>query len=215
MNNDGREYQFGGVEHESGPPAPEPKRTNGETESLADLVGRVPNGFRARLDIGGRTLRITYRRRGMGCLVLFLSVWLAGWTAGGIAAITALSREFGWFILVWLGGWAVGELAVTYFLAWLLFGSTEIVLEPDRLVVDKVLFGWHRTSSVERSDIREIAQVKDGGEGDDSFPSWGLNVMSDEKVSVLARQEYEKGAWLCRVLSVWAGRPFVEARPPE
>ena len=51
-------------------------------------------------------------------------------------------------------------------------------------------------------------QVKDGGEGKDSFPSWGLNVQVEKPYILLSRQEYQKSHWLGTMLKKWSGKPF-------
>jgi hypothetical protein len=192
------------------PPPQQPK-----PEDLLALIEDVPKGFSARADAGRRTLHITYRRQGMGCMVLFLGVWLAGWTAGGAFALWEMLRNWEPFLLVWLCFWFVGEVAVGCFLAWNLCGRTEMTFEPSRLLVERVLFGWRRGWLAGQRQIAEIRQVKDGGEGDDSFPSWGLVVQADKKRIVLSRQEYEKSLWLGRVLSCWSGVAFVPAEEPD
>jgi hypothetical protein len=62
-----------------------------------------------------------------------------------------------------------------------------------------------------RSSIRRIVQVKDGGEDDDSFPSWGLKVEGEKEVTLIYRQPYDKSHWLGGVLAKWAQVDFVEA----
>lgn len=41
-------------------------------------------------------------------VLLFLSFWICGWTAGGFAAIYQLLHKFSLFLIIWLGGWAAG-----------------------------------------------------------------------------------------------------------
>ena len=63
--------------------------------------------------------------------------------------------------------------------------------------------------------------MRDGGQGDDSFPSWGLeveadtntnpNIDTDRKTTLLYRQPYEKSRWLGQVVARWAEVEFVEA----
>src|SRR5438874_5491060 len=55
---------------------------------------------------GVEQLRIPTRRNWF--VLLFLSVWLTGWTFGGFAAVYGLLTQFSFFILIWLCGWAAG-----------------------------------------------------------------------------------------------------------
>jgi len=191
--------------------ADEEQRTTELT--IDELTHSVPDGFRLnRLSAG--ELEIIYRRKGMGCMVLFLGVWLTGWSAGGAFAIyTLLFGNAGWgeraFMGLWLCAWLLGETLVSYFLAWNLFGRTRIVLDVAHIRIEKILFNWIRTQEFERESIRSVRQVKDGGEGDDSFPSWGLKISTGGKrKDVLSRQTYDKSLWLGRLLSVWSGKEF-------
>lgn len=84
-------------------------------------------------------LRVAMRAPRALPLVVFLSVWLAGWTFGGIEALRAVSRAdtllnpLSLFLLVWIAGWALGEAAVIAFIAFLLRGA-EIVTVDDALI---------------------------------------------------------------------------------
>ncbi|TLM87868.1 MAG: hypothetical protein FDZ75_06945, partial [Actinobacteria bacterium] len=62
-------------------------------------------------------LRVTMRPpKNGGCLVAFLTVWLIGWTYGGLSAMRALADSLSpfnltaIFLLVWLAGWLAGEV---------------------------------------------------------------------------------------------------------
>lgn len=81
---------------------------------------------------------------------------------------------------------------------------------------------WHLT--LPRRTITHLLQVKDGGEGRDSFPSWGLKIKSasDNRNwfghvvsviylgsntryrSILFRLPYEHSYWLGIVIARWA-----------
>lgn len=197
----------------TGSPPESDDEADAEPEDMLALVQEVPEGFHAHLDPAGRTLEIVYRRRGMGCLVLFLAVWLTGWTFGGAFAIRQLLTDWQPFLLVWLTGWVVGEALVAFALSWLLFGRTVITLDAHELRVEKLLFGHARRWSERREDVRAVRQVQDGGQGEDSFPSWGLKVKGRKTRSALSRQEFEKSLWLGRVLALWSGAPFEQAEP--
>ena len=66
-------------------------------------------------------------------------------------------------------------------------------------------------SGIGSSSGMSIVQVKDGGEGDDSFPSWGLKVEGDRETTPIFRQSYDKSHWLGRALAKSAQVDFFEA----
>ena len=75
---------------------------------------------------------------GAAGVILFLSLWLTGWTLGGIAAICALINSFNCFILVWLCGWAFGEAMVPYMILKMLtgmFGKTSIRIDRNTMEI--------------------------------------------------------------------------------
>jgi hypothetical protein len=105
--------------------------------------------------------RVIYRNleSGLGVIIpsrknyftlAFLMVWLAGWTIGGIAAITALLMPATEglpqaFMLFWLCGWAIGWIFATTTILWQLFGKEIIIVTSGVLTIYKSLhFGFHR-----------------------------------------------------------------------
>ena len=62
------------------------------------------------------TLRIFIPMRKRVFVCLFLLVWLALWTVGGISIGKQLSQKFNLFEAVWMCGWVMGEVMATYFL---------------------------------------------------------------------------------------------------
>jgi hypothetical protein len=96
-------------------------------------------------------------------------------------------------------------------------GETSLHIET-RLLFAK----WHLT--LPRETITHLRQVKDGGEGRDSFPSWGLKIRSVSDTqgflgyiiflihlrrdtryrSLLFRLPYEHSYWLGIVVARWA-----------
>jgi hypothetical protein len=100
----------------------------------------------------------------------------------------------------------------TFFVLWLSFGRTEFVVSRENLIVRKKLFAFQREWQIPSEAIEYFEQVKNGGEGEDSFPSWGLNVRARRQIPLLARQPIEKSDWLGRILSEFYQ---VEFRPCE
>jgi hypothetical protein len=161
----------------------------------------IPAGFTILDDSPGET-QIAYRSAGMGRQLWFLGIGVVG-LAGGLAffAITqpAALRH------VILGDWwapfafLAGISAIVYF-AWFVifhaFGETVFSVTSDRVAVSRRLFGLALTNSISRSDVSHLEQIKDGGDGEDSFPSWGLRLMGRRKCWLISRQPIEKSDWL-------------------
>lgn len=175
---------------------------------VTESILSVPKGFSVARE-GEQVLHITYRHTGMGCMILFLVVWLSGWTVACAAIVRELLGKPGQpqgyvFAIPFLAG----EVFVAVILLWFFFGRTHFLLSPEGLVVTKQLFVWSKTRVFLMDEIKGFSQVKDGGEGDDSFPSWGLVVNVGKSVKILSRQEPKKSLWLGELLEQWSGKQF-------
>jgi len=94
-------------------------------------------------------------------LLLFLPVWLAGWTVGGIAAITQLlskGTDPGGrvFLLVWLVGWAFGEVFCCYLWLWNAFGKEIVRVGSGLLTMKRDVFGLGRARSFQTMEISDL-----------------------------------------------------------
>jgi hypothetical protein len=187
------------------------KRTNSDSVGSQETV---PPGFS--VEPCGRGAFIVYHARtGMGCMNVFLIVWLAGWTVG---CIFLLHQYFGggvmedgnpiplWFVLVF---WAA-EIAVAGLLIFLLFCKKSFRIDQDTLIMETAVLGFKRRKTILRDSIHQLAQVKNGGKHEDSFPSWGLRVEGVKKTTLIRWQSHEKSRWLGQVLAQWAGVKFAE-----
>lgn len=96
--------------------------------------------------------------------MLFLPVWLAGWTAGGIAAITSLFVDFQPFLVFWLCGWALGWVMAVGSLAWMFGGSETIRVVGGDLEVAHHMLGFSRRWLYEGSRVRNLRLAEQ--------PSW-------------------------------------------
>lgn len=91
-------------------------------------------------------------------LSLFLTVWLCGWTVGGMAAIGALlTKDFQPFLAFWLCGWAIGETLVAATLCWLWTGAEYIRVVNSDLEVGYRMLGYSRRKLYQGSQIRNLA----------------------------------------------------------
>jgi len=190
--------------------------------------------------VDGDECIIDHARTGMGRLNLFLRVWLTGWTFVCIFLIHAYfiggKMEGGdpislWFVMAFVGPW----FFVASMLLYANFARKRFRLTSDMLHIETRLLFLHWDVTFPRETISEIRQIKDGGEGDDSFPSWGLRIRSSALVNtlvhrlvlinnfgrknrmrtILARLPYDHSEWLATVLSDWSGVAATLCPKPE
>jgi hypothetical protein len=105
------------------------------------------------IDGSGATETIRIKARRQIFALLFLPVWLAGWTAGGIAAITQMIKAFQPFLLIWLCFWVVAWIAVVGTLAWMLFGVETLSVVDRNLEVGIEIGPWKRVKTYDGSQI--------------------------------------------------------------
>jgi hypothetical protein len=89
-------------------------------------------------------------------LMLFLLVWICGWTFGGISAMKALTLGFQPFLAFWLAGWALGWVVVVATLGWMLSGAEIVRVIGSDLEVGYRLFGFTRRKLFRGGDIRDF-----------------------------------------------------------
>ena len=125
-------------------------------------------------EVGDR-LVVSFRPRRSG--LVFLSIWLLGWTFGGVAAWSSAANADpagAAFLLFWLCGWFFGECAVICIIAWKLFGRVSLAVTPDELEVRQELgrFSWlkrYDTALVEDIAIGQMPAGEDGLHSDYSL----------------------------------------------
>ena len=142
-----------------------------------------PAGSRIQ-ELGDR-LVIPFRpRRAWGELV-FLTVWLAFWTLGGIGAMAALFHA-GWgaggFLVVWLCGWFLGECGVSVVIAWKLFGRESLTVTAQHLEVQKEIGPFAPVTRYEVGLVHDVrAALVPTGEDERPRKDFCLEVAYDEK----------------------------------
>lgn len=99
-------------------------------------------------------IRIPARKRLF--VMLFLPVWLTGWTAGGIAAVTQVIHGAGGFLVVWLCFWAVGWVFAAGTLVWMLFGAELLRVAGGDLVVALAVGPWSWRRVYNGREIRRL-----------------------------------------------------------
>jgi hypothetical protein len=176
----------------------------------------APKGFSIRsLDIG-TSLDLTYKSHSMGVMIafaLFLSLSLGGAFLGFAFSSPTEFQDFA-FTTWWtpiIFGIPFGLLYFIYFSLFNLFGFTQFLADRNKLAIRKSLWFWSSSRTIECDASLHFEQLKDGGEGEDSFPSWGLRAVGAKKLTLLFRQPLEKSDWLGQLLSEHFGSKFSRA----
>jgi hypothetical protein len=117
-----------------------------------------PPRFEVEQELGGERIRIRARRNIF--VLLFLPLWLTGWTAGGVAAIGQFLRTGQPFLVIWLCGWATGWAFAGGTLAWTIWGSELIGVTGGDLEIGHRLLGWTRTRLYRGSEVRHLAAAE-------------------------------------------------------
>ncbi len=187
------------------------------SEVLAELTAtEPPKGFRVTASRDGYP-ELTYKTTGMVAVAVFFAVWLTGWTTGCVLMshqmlFTGQPFRFSQLLLLIIF-WGA-EFAVIGTVLWLFCSETMITFYPDRLLVERTLHKYQKRWEMARKDIEGVWQIKDGGEGRDSFPSWGLIVAAKStEIKLLFRQKFEKSAWLGPIVARWAGVEYQASGP--
>jgi hypothetical protein len=114
--------------------------------------------------------------------LIFIPVWLAFWTFGGITAMNwvihpgpSTPRAF---ITLWLAGWLLGEVWAIYWWLWTAFGKEIVTIGEGELTIKRDVLGHGRTR---RFPIGSVANLRASG----VFPSssyWG-NYLVQQKLA--------------------------------
>jgi hypothetical protein len=111
--------------------------------------------------LGGITARIKTRKNIF--LLIFLPIWLTGWTFGGIAAITAVligTNETG-FLIFWLCGWFIGETFAISAWLWNACGQEVVSINRGLFEYKRELFGQSITKK--SIPIKELSNLRAAG----------------------------------------------------
>lgn len=183
----------------------------------------IPSGF-SLPENGGEATVFHYRSTGMGGILIFVSLLLLvlGLMVLGhfdLAFLKVMVKEAWWSPLAMLCGlWAY--IHFLCFLLFHLFGVTVFSIRSDTITMTRKILLVKLCSTHHKNEVKHIRQLKDGGEGDDSFHSWGLELVLKEKVAwfthkkltLLSRQDREKSDWLGPQLASRLEVPFIAAR---
>ena len=129
-----------------------------------------PSGSRSTVSEDLEALRISIPSNWSWAL-LFPTVWLCGWTFGGIVAGLSLFRHFSFFISVWMIGWAVGETVVGYMVLYAIGGREVIVVNADTFTRRIQIFGLGVTKSYRAVQMCNLRYQPDASSGKTRVPS--------------------------------------------
>jgi hypothetical protein len=108
------------------------------------------------VDESGQVELIRIKARRQVFALMFLPIWLAGWTVGGVFAITAVVRQFNLFLVLWLCGWALGWVYASATIAWMLFGSETLRVVDRDLELGFSIGPWAGRKVYQGSQVRDL-----------------------------------------------------------
>ncbi len=184
-------------------------------------INKPPKGFNV-IAAGGGFLHIGYRRSGMKAMNGFLVLWLSFWSIGCVLLLRSYLNggvmDDGspiplWFVSVFWGA----EILVACVLLYSLFCRKVFKVDYDSLSMEVSVLGFRWSKGMRINEILELQQVKDGGQGEDSFPSWGLRVIGEvnqdtKTFKLISRQPRSRSIWLGNVLADQLGVRFNQSR---
>lgn len=179
--------------------------------SLA-LQADVPRGFKVAKSNHNMTV-VEYRSTGMSAILIFAVICLTGLLTAVIRTpineFVSMSREITSIpMAIAVAACVVMGIVAWVYLAWFLifhlFGKIVFTLSADGLELSLRLFLFKRDQYFNNTDIQCVRRIKDGGEGDDSFPSFAVELVLREKVAwfthktinLLSRQPQQQCDWL-------------------
>ena len=120
-----------------------------------DFVKPPDVRFRVENVEGVEQIVIPSGRRWFG--LVFMGVWIAFWSFGGVMAIREFLRTGEAFLALWLMGWAIGWIFVALCIAWQLTGVEILRVRHGALEHRWRLIGFERGKRYELSHIGTVA----------------------------------------------------------
>lgn len=112
-------------------------------------------------------LRIVMPVPRVGCVAVFLSVWLTGWLVGELSAVGALFtmdsllNPAALFLIVWVTGWTAGGIMAGSALAMMLSGQEVVTFTPEEINRRAEAFGRGLNWRYVMSDVTNLRQTPD------------------------------------------------------
>ncbi len=89
-------------------------------------------------ETGGLRISIPMKRNWF--ILAFFTLWLCGWSYGGLQVLRHLLRDFELFSALWMVGWALGEVWVVTAYLRMVGGRDVLVLRSDTVELRKETF---------------------------------------------------------------------------
>jgi hypothetical protein len=111
-------------------------------------------------------------------ILLFIPLWLSGWTYGGIVAISSLISHPESFLAFWLVGWLFGEVFAALAWLWAAFGKEVVLIQQGTLTISKRIGG---VQLARRYPLHEVRNIRASGwygsptSFSESLRPWGLS----------------------------------------
>jgi hypothetical protein len=154
-----------------------------------------PPASRLRMQEVGDRLIVPFRPNRSG--LVFLSIWLLGWTFGGIEAWLAVTRADpggAAFLIFWLCGWFFGECAVVCIIAWKLFGHVWLAVTPGELEERSQLGRFSQTKRYEAASVGGITAARKPQGEDGLSKDYKLRLLYDGRTVWLGEGMGEREA---------------------
>jgi hypothetical protein len=135
-------------------------RHRGSTADLSYVPIAQP---RFAVETTGDGEQVRVKARAHPILVVFLTIWLAGWTVGGGVVILQLLTEFEAFLVVWLCGWATAWVAVAVSLIWMFTGSETLRVVGTDLEIAQHAVGLNRRWTYQGAQVRNLRVANQPG----------------------------------------------------
>jgi hypothetical protein len=131
------------------------RRVRDLNETEMDVAPPPASGVRLQEVDDRLVVRFRPRRSGL----LFFTLWLTGWTFGGVMAAARVPKADpgeAAFLIFWLCLWVVGECSAIGVIAWQLFGRQLLEVTYAELVDRQKIGRFARTRSYDASQARDI-----------------------------------------------------------
>lgn len=170
-----------------------------------------PDGFKLEYTEKGFPV-VKYRTKGMTGAMIFFAIWLSLWTFSCIfftnQAFSAPGGIKVGLLVFMMPFWAIEFFTIGYVI-WYFASIMSFEFQSEKLIVARTCLLYKKQRDLLKNEIRKIRQVKDGGEGDDSFDSWGIIVEADKKYKIFYRQQAEKSEWVGRTIGKWSQKEYI------
>lgn len=123
-----------------------------------------PFSMRSKVSHEAGDLRISIPMK-RSWVILFILIWLTGWTYGGVEMGRKLFHQFDLFTLVWMCFWVFAECSAVYFMLRTLFGQDLVVATASEFRLSKQTLAIGYTKVYLVSEMRDLRFQPEIGSG--------------------------------------------------